>query len=430
MPQNSLITEEKNMITKQIVFDHRGRTKAGQEGPIEVRITHERKPYYINTGIKVLGRQLRDGIIVGRGDADVLNERLDIVVRNIEAAVNSCIEDGLPVNVAEIRRQAYGVERKDQENATAMIDWIEREVPLLKIKDGTRERYEVLVRRMRQYGKLASWQDLTVENLYRWDAWLHTLTRPASHGDRQAGRAGRPVGDAAVYNYHRTLRSMLARAVKFKIIESNPYELVRGEFRKGIRENLEYLTDEEMQAIVSLRPMAGSPMCVARDLFVFQLYTGMSYSDTQRFDIRQYKKVDGVWTSNQERVKTGVAYVSVLLPPVVEVLERYGMQAPKMGNADYNHALKAIGLAAGVATPLHSHLARHSFATRAKAMGIDLANIARMLGHTNTVQTQRYAKVMPEQVFADLRKIERLSTKKYHEGNATDDVRGAAGGSL
>jgi hypothetical protein len=53
-----------------------------------------------------------------------------------------------------------------------------------------------------------------------------------------------------------------------------------------------------------------------------------------------------------------------------------------------------------------------------------------MLGHTNTVQTQRYAKVMPEQVFADLRKIERLSTKKYHEGNATDDVRGAAGGSL
>jgi site-specific recombinase XerD len=101
-----------------------------------------------------------------------------------------------------------------------------------------------------------------------------------------------------------------------------------------------------------------------------------------------------------------------------------------MGNADYNHALKVIGMAAGVATSLHSHLARHSFATRAKAMGIDLANIAKMLGHTNTVQTQRYAKVMPEQVFADLRKIERLSTRKYHEENAVNDVRGAAGGSL
>ena len=37
-----------------IVYDHRGRTKAAQEGPVEVRITHERKPYYINTGIKVI----------------------------------------------------------------------------------------------------------------------------------------------------------------------------------------------------------------------------------------------------------------------------------------------------------------------------------------------------------------------------------------
>ena len=59
------------MITTYIVFDHRGRSKAGQEGPLEVRLTHERKPYYINTGIKITGRQLRDGQIVGRGDADI-----------------------------------------------------------------------------------------------------------------------------------------------------------------------------------------------------------------------------------------------------------------------------------------------------------------------------------------------------------------------
>ena len=86
-----------------IVYDHRGRTKAGQEGPVEVRITHERKPYYINTGIKVTGRQLRDGHIVNRADADVLQQRLEIVVRNIEIAVNRRIEKGQPINVAEIR---------------------------------------------------------------------------------------------------------------------------------------------------------------------------------------------------------------------------------------------------------------------------------------------------------------------------------------
>ena len=63
-------------------------------------------------------------------------------------------------------------------------------------------------------------------------------------------------------------------------------------------------------------------------------------------------------------------------------------------------------------------------------MGIELANIARMLGHTNTVQTQRYAKVMPEQVFADLRKIEELSIKKTYEENVVNDSHRNAGGIL
>ena len=142
------------------------------------------------------------------------------------------------------------------------------------------------------------------------------------------------------------------------------------------------------------------------------------------------KQIDGKWVNVGHRVKTGVQYLTMLTDECVRILEQYGWHLPKMGNADYNHALKAIGMAAGVATPLHSHLARHSFATRAKALGADLANIAKMLGHTNTVQTQRYAKVMPEQVFADLRKIELLSTKKDNEENVVNDARRTAGGGL
>jgi integrase len=205
------------------------------------------------------------------------------------------------------------------------------------------------------------------------------------------------------------MKYMIGRAMRVGRIDRNPYDKIgTGEFKTGKRENLEYLTDEEMQAIVSLRPMAGSPMCVARDLFVFQLYTGMSYSDTQRFDIRQYKKVDGVWTSNQERVKTGVAYVSVLFPPVVEVLERYGMQAPKIGNADYNHALKAIQMATGITTRLHSHLARHSFATWMLRNGVAMESLAKMMGHTTTRETQKYAKVTAQMVHEDFGRVARL----------------------
>ena len=447
------------MITKKLVFDHRGRTGENQEGPVELRVTVNSKPYYINTGVRVRSDQFSREKVVNHRDARLLNERLDGVVMNIETAINECIRKGLPIDVAQIKRQAYNIEQSESHAETAMIDWIDEQIPLLKIKEGTRERYYVTARRMREYGGLMRWDDLTVENLYKWDAYLHGIKKPMSNGDVQAGSDGECIGDAAVYNYHRTLRSLLSLAVKLGVLETNVYDRVRGEFRKGIKENVEYLTEEEIAAIESLHPMEGTQMAMARDLFVFQMYTGLSYSDAQAFDILEYKKEtvlvnrtahgaggdaivaqrsedvpdenvgalrrnggDAIaaqgtktkdvpdenggalwrggerWVHVGQRVKTGVAYVSVLLPQAVEVLERYGWQVPKVNNVQYNESLKVIQRALGIRTRLHSHLARHTFATRALAMGVKIENVSAMLGHTNITQTQRYAKVLAQSV--------------------------------
>ena len=426
------------MITKKLVFDHRGRTGENQEGPIELRVTVNSKPYYINTGVRVRSDQFSREKVVNHRDARLLNNRLDGVVMNIETAVNECIRKGLQIDVAQIKRQAYNIEQSESHAATALIDWIDEQIPQLKIKDGTRERYYVTARRMREYGGLMRWDDLTVENLYKWDEYLHRIKKPMSNGDVQAGSSGECIGDAAVYNYHRTLRSLLSRAVKLGVIDTNVYDRVRGEFRKGIKENVEYLTEDEIAAIESLHPMEGTQMAMARDLFVFQMYTGLSYSDAQAFDIRDYKREtvrvnrtaqgtggdaqafdireykketaqkwagttadenDGSrWVHVGQRVKTGVAYVSVLLPQAVEVLERYGWQVPRVNNVQYNESLKVIQRALGIRTRLHSHLARHTFATRALAMGVKIENVSAMLGHTNITQTQRYAKVLAQSV--------------------------------
>ena len=45
------------MITSAIVFDHRMRTTQGMEGPLEVRVIVNRKPYYIQTGVRVRAHQ-------------------------------------------------------------------------------------------------------------------------------------------------------------------------------------------------------------------------------------------------------------------------------------------------------------------------------------------------------------------------------------
>jgi integrase len=297
------------------------------------------------------------------------------------------------------------------EASTAMLDWLTKQVPKLNISAGTRRRYDVLLRRLEQFDKLKSWDDLTVENLYEFDAWLHQITKAQSNGDRQAKDEPQKIGDSAVYNYHRTLKSLLNRAVKMNIIASNPYERLKGEFSRGVKESVEYLTEEEIAAVESLQPMKGTQVAMARDLFVFQLYTGLSYSDAQAFDISEYKNVNGRWINTGERIKTGVPYVSQLLPQAVEVLERYNWQVPQINNMQYNASLKDIQKALGIRTRLHSHLARHTFATRMLAMGVKIENVSRMLGHSNITMTQRYAKVLAESVHEDFDMIAKKLTQ-------------------
>jgi site-specific recombinase XerD len=97
---------------------------------------------------------------------------------------------------------------------------------------------------------------------------------------------------------------------------------------------------------------------------------------------------------------------------VVKVLEKYNYELPKMNNADYNKHLKALGLLAGIKTRLHSHLARHTFATYMLRNGVKIENVSKMLGHTNITQTQRYAKVLAQSVHEDFNMIASKMTAK------------------
>jgi site-specific recombinase XerD len=67
--------------------------------------------------------------------------------------------------------------------------------------------------------------------------------------------------------------------------------------------------------------------------------------------------------------------------------------------------LKTIGEAAKIKIPLHSHLARHSFATFMLSNGVPIEHVSKMVGHTNITQTQRYAKVLAKDVRNDFNRI-------------------------
>jgi integrase len=223
-----------------------------------------------------------------------------------------------------------------------------------------------------------------------------------------AGVQTERISDGGIYNYHKCLKALLNRALTFGMLDANPYDRLKGKFKRGDRSSVEYLTENEMQRIMTVILPQGSMLDIVHDLFIFQMYTGLPYADMQAFDGGDYKQVDGVWRRVGERIKTGVPYVSQLLPPAVAVLDKYGWQIPQVSNAEYNRQLKVLGQLAGIKTRLHSHLARHTFATWMLAHGVPIEHVSKMLGHTNITQTQRYAKVQPQHIYDDYDRITKV----------------------
>lgn len=393
-------------ITNGITWDHRGRVPEGGKGQLEVRVTVNRKSYYFGTGIKCRKSEFVAGQIVNCPGAKELNDRLAIIYSKVLAHVNDCVKKDGTINTVELRGIVWD-EVRAQSGDPTFTQWIEEQIPLLNLTDGTRRHYDLLLARLIEFGKILRWQDVTIENIYKWDAWLHTLTKPISDANLKAGKKPEPISDGAVWNYHKNLKAMLTRADKFGRIDRNPYDRLRGEFPKGEKESVEYLTEDEVKRFEAIELPEGSPLDVARDLFILQLYTGLSYSDMQAFDISQYKWDGEHWNRIGERIKTGTPYVSMLLPPVVKVLKKYGMEVPKMNNSYYNKYLKSLAVMAGITTRMHTHLARHTFATTMLSNDVKIQNVSKMLGHKNIQQTQRYAKVLAKDVHDDYEMYEK-----------------------
>ena len=399
-------------ITDAIVWDHRGRVSDGGNGQLEVRVTVNRKSYYFGTGVRCRKSEFVAGRVVNCPGANGMNERLGIVYNKVLALVNTCVDAGEPINTEEIRRQVWQTVEA-QSDEPVFMDWLTEQVPVLGVSDGTRKHYDPLLARLETFGRMKRWNDVTVENIMGFDAYLHTITKPQSDAAIRRGQKAERLSDGAVYNYHKCLKALLNRAFKMGKIDINPYDRLKGQFKRGEKLSTEYLTEDEMQRFERLLVPKGSVLEVVRDLFVFQMYTGLPYSDMQAFDIGDYKWDGKAWQHVGERIKTGVPYVSQLLPPVVKVLERYDWKIPRLSNADYNRHLKALGQMAGIKTRLHSHLARHTFATYMLRNGVKIENVSKMLGHTNITQTQRYAKVLAQSVHDDFDMIaEKLETKK------------------
>ena len=199
--------------------------------------------------------------------------------------------------------------------------------------------------------------------------------------------------------YGQRIKTVIRYAMCKGLIKVNPF--INVHLRKGTCE-IQFLTVEEVNRIRDTDFHSASLNRV-RDLFVFQSACGLSYCDMAALipgDI-QFNQ-DGQPYIHKPRAKTNVYYTSVILEDGVAILKKYGNKLPIISNQKYNAALKFIKDVCGIDKPLHTHIARHTYATRCLNEGIRLEVVAKLLGHSTTRLTQHYAKLLEKNVVKEV----------------------------
>jgi site-specific recombinase XerD len=168
---------------------------------------------------------------------------------------------------------------------------------------------------------------------------------------------------------------------------------------------VQFLTEAEIE-VLRLKKLHSERLDKVRDLFLFQCFSGISYTDLSMLTPEDYQTNElGQIYVRKKRQKTGVAFTSVLLEDAVKIAEKYQYRLPVLSNQRYNSYLKEIADLCNITKPLHTHIGRHTFGTYVINKGLSLEAVARMLGHTNTRQSSHYAKLLDETIFEQVKRL-------------------------
>ena len=168
-----------------------------------------------------------------------------------------------------------------------------------------------------------------------------------------------------------------------------------------------FLTEDELKTLVS-HEFKDSHSAFVRDLFVFASFTALSFVDLKELTTDEIVEVNGEKWILAKRHKTQVPYQVKLLDIPLQIIDRYRpFQKDNSIFGDINYwtvckRLKKVMSECGITKDISFHCARHGFATLALSKGMPIESVSRVLGHTNIVTTQLYAKITTEKLDTDL----------------------------
>lgn len=374
-----------------LIYNRYKKADSETKAVVEIRVTCDRKQKYNSTGVWLYPNQWKNGKIMNCDNLYEISQILDKLISNVRQVLIDMLNEG-NIDLSQIQYRLRKIEMKK----ISFIDFCNQRAEVRKYgkEKDTQERYERFIRLFIQWGKIKTFSDIKDANIIAYDMYLNSLgMKPYSKWN----------------NYHRFLNSFILDAIDEGLVQRNPYRWINIEKGKDTNSLEKCLTIEEFNRLKEAK-MPTDCLDRVRDLFVFQTYTCLRYSDLARFNSHNISIINGTEVYRCTQKKTKKDAVIPLLQPALDILEKYKGFLPIISNVKYNEHLKVVAQCAGINKPLSTHWARHTGATILLNEGVDLKVVSRICGHSSMKITEQiYAKLLDGTIVDAIKKKRRQS---------------------
>lgn len=225
-------------------------------------------------------------------------------------------------------------------------------------------------------------------------------------------RVRKKCANNAAVKYIRYLKNVVRVGIANKWIDDDPFIGKRYTRTKTERE---FLTEDELKAIMKLDLSALPRLDLVRDTFVFCCFCGLAFVDISTLTRDQIVTDDnGEEWIRKARQKTGEVSTIPLLDIPKMIAEKYrnhpkavakNLVIPVISNQRMNSYLTEIADLAKISKHLTTHIARHTFATMSLNNHVPIETISKMLGHSDIATTQIYARMLDHTISEDMERM-------------------------
>jgi integrase len=209
----------------------------------------------------------------------------------------------------------------------------------------------------------------------------------------------------------RTLRAAMNTAVRWKLLDINPFAKIN---QVRLPEALpSYFTKEDFYRLLGMIKEEW-----LKDIVVFAALTGMRRGEILNLrwqDVHLQRRMIHIHTSPSFKTKQGRQRVVPMNDVVLNLLSvkasRFSSEyvfhkkGRKILEDHASKKLKQYVIASGINAELHFHSLRHTFASWLVQDGVSLYEVQKLLGHSNISVTQVYSHLKPEQLHSTVNRL-------------------------